>query len=272
MMTTPISSSTRPSSTRFTRRKSVTVVVDRLSSVDRFTCISHLMSIHMSSVEDISEFNNRFFDLKIKTNITDEDILYILYTRALPTSLYEEVISHMASMPFQERRDIFRVMSTAQCLYNKSIKKEKAVAGSSLGNRSSSGTQHIRARSPESHNDTKRQKRDSSSHKSESSLFCRFHKVGSHKTEDCRALAEAMERSIAPKRRVKTGECRKCMKPGWTPEHLCRETERSDTTTTENEAQPIPKETDNTKEIVNGSNDDIFWVIEEHNTQTSATL
>lgn len=213
-------------------------------SDDRSLCSSELLSVRMSHAEDIDAFHDRFTNLKRRSGITDTSVLRLKYVDALPSALYEKVVISLSSLPLAEKEDLNRVMSVARELYFQLYKVRTSRVHCPSSSLSSSSkdkkTKHKkskRSRSPEPKRDTDKSKyartKSSAGSKDVSKVYCAFHQTSTHDSKDCRALATSVSNNAPPVRRALTGECRKCLEPGWTPSHRCKTAFRSQSSNNE---------------------------------------
>lgn len=171
-----------------------------------------------SKQETIEQFIDKFNTLRIKSGVRDSHVLVNYFLEALPLDLVDRINITLESVSADKKTSLEYICSKARNLYNQARINQDGNSGSKrttvLATDTSSDNTSKRVRFSRPSGSSSQEK------KPKSGLFCSFHRVTTHSTEDC----HAKKRGEQPKPK---SMCRRCGVPGWTPAHRCETATRS---------------------------------------------
>lgn len=220
---------------------------------ERANCARELDSISMNPEESIESFIDRFNSLRRRAvdHVLPDSILLDKFGLALPSGLYKEICLATSTLPEYKKKDVDIFASYAREFYNKfkgeynkgkSATSTSATASSSSGqlqkkrgareNTASGTSASLSTQASKYAHDVPSSGRRSPG---KNGRWCTFHKVGSHTTENCRAVKKSdnsgssvgtstSSSKFAASVSAPKGSCRKCGEPNWTRAHQCKTT------------------------------------------------
>ncbi|OAD79485.1 hypothetical protein PHYBLDRAFT_179113 [Phycomyces blakesleeanus NRRL 1555(-)] len=200
-----------------------------INDLERQVQLTHeLMLMRMSPTETVSNYTDRYQRVRREADVADNMQAAIAYTATLLPELARQVSLLQVNMPREKRDTIDKAASLARSIYSKvflmSLHNDPVPKGHHLSpeqtTRMSAATSS--ARSPGSPREA------TQSHERSSSKRCSLHGKGSHDSEDCRILKNALaakggnrvEKAPYINKYVGSAPCRWCGEV-WSHKHRC---------------------------------------------------
>ncbi|OBZ89801.1 hypothetical protein A0J61_02133, partial [Choanephora cucurbitarum] len=157
-----------------------------------------------SKHETIEQFIDKFNTLRIKSGVQDSHVLVNYFLEALPNELVERFNITLESVSTEKKRPAHVQYETSS-----GSKRSSSLPNTQVNRDQGSSSDHKLVRFPRPTSGFA-----VSEKKPKTGMFCAFHRVTTHNTEEC----QARKRGDVPKNK---NNCRRCGSPGWTPAHRC---------------------------------------------------